>query len=373
MQEQTVNPTLGWSWSGLALGPIALIKHGLWRVFLISMGTLVTIFAIATAAALIPQVPMRRELLPLIGVVLLILYHFLVASSLSRWRMHRYLHERLARQGGLVTSTGIAGQRLQSDLALMRHRAETTLETDTNDSVDAKLLAISAQSSTEGQPMSATSAHGLSAIANTDTRANKRPEPADTEDFEDIPDHLFAQALDELRPKDSANSFRRDETAWHQATTIHGDNLDLARSFYIRIRVKQLLQSNPRPALEITPAHNLQRANSRRMARLRAYESYIEKVFKNATPATAAATLGGPVVVTASPAQLHDHSTLTIAQINALLLRAGLSLSTTQASGYIVHNSRQDAMEMGSHQELEQFLQILAQIMTKYGVERQHD
>lgn len=371
MPEQTVNPTLGWSWSGLALGPIALVQHGLWRVFLISVVSLLAIFAIATAMAHIPQTPMRRELLPLIIVSVLVLYHFLVASSLSRWRMHRYLHERLEQQGGSVAATGIAGQRLQSNLALMRHRAETTLETSAADAVGSQGEPTLTQTQTTIE-MSTQSDDRIEQAIKTafaDGSVASRPDSASTDDFENVPDHFFARALDELRTDDASNRHRRDETAWHQATTIHADNLDLARSFYIRIRVKQFMRSNPLRGQEITAGRNLQRANSRRMARLRAYESYVEKVFKNVPAPTVSVASGGSEATSSGLPYTQDRSTLSIVQINALLSRARLSLSSTQANGYVVRNQAQDTMEIDSHQELEQFLQILSKKMAKYDVE----
>ncbi len=358
MQHRTVSPTLGWSWSGLALGPIALIKHGLWRVFLISIVCLSAIFAVAAAATHLPRVPMPRELLPLTMLMVLILYHFLVASSLSRWRMHRYLHERIAQHGVSVASTGIAGQRLQSDLALLRHRADTTLELPPATTSEPQSFAGADQTGSDptGEQETKAPANGSDTIARADVDNG--------DEFANVPDHFFAQALDELRTTDNPATSLRDETAWLQATTIHGDNLDLARSFYIRIRVRQLMQNSPGRTGDSTPGHNLQRASSRRMARLRAYESFVEKVFNNDSPAaTAIVSNRPPEVAPDNGTEASVQSYLAISEINDLLVRAGLSLCATPANGYVIRSRQSDAMEIDTHQELEQFLAILAQKM----------
>jgi len=334
-----VNPTLGWSWSGLALGPVALIQHGLWRVFVFSMIILIAVSILATLATFLPGAPISRSALPLVLLILLLVFHLLVATSLSRWRMHRQLRQRLHANGPVATSATAMDTGNEPDLDFVRQRA--TLERSFN--------------ATQPHPDSADPDARVKTFYGLDASSSELGVEPDSEELASAPDHYFAQALDELRADLNDAEIKRDEALWRQASHTHASNENLARSLYIRLRVSRLLDSNSVPR-NSGVGKNLYRASSRRLARLRAYESYIEKVFSVVGTELSDDSLN-------ALAGLQDASTAAyrVTELNQFLVQINLSVDATTAGGFTIRGRDVGSLTIEDPHQLEEFLQILLQ------------
>jgi len=337
--ESDVNPTLGWSWSGLALGPVALIQHGLWRVFFFGLLTVAATSALIMLAMSLPGASETRSALPVVLLVLLFIFHLLVATSLSRWRMHRQLRQRMAQKTVITTSTSTAELITEPDLNFVRQRAtlERSVNTPPSPAVDTDPDTV------------------VKTFYGLDATSSEMQSAPTCDQLESAPDHYFAQALDELRAGENSPEFERDETVWQQASLAHADNENLARSLYIRLRVARLLESEADPRSSGV-GRNLFRASSRRLARLRAYESYIEKVcFRLETKP------GRESVDALAGLQSASTATYWVAELNEFLPRIGLSIDATTTGGYTIRGSDIGSLTIEDPDQLEEFLQILLQ------------
>lgn len=380
MRETIVNPTLGWSWTGLALGPIALIKFGLWRELRNSGAIVFTIVIAVGILSYLLQAPIAMQLVPVLllisiaVLILLFIWHVLVATSLNRWRTHQYLRDRTIEHGEEVTKTIYSEDDLRSDLALLRYRAAAQIQSASETVKGRPHLSPRTPTSHETDVVDpANKKHMSNGSDSTEsdlmfTEATMAP---DSETVAAAPDHYFAVAMDEL------SHDRKDcqpvESLWQFARRTHTDNYNLARSLYIRLRVTQLIEAETNGHTRLTSAHNRKLADSRRKARLRAYESFIETtcMYSNSNSDSPGLSDVARREVTTEAVDLSAAAPMlhSVAEVNRLMDDAGITVTATATTGYLIQNHKADEMEIDDPVELEQFLQLLVEKMSKIRTE----